>query len=218
MKFLQKPNGKTPWSTDLVPCPNGCANEDTIGRLTGVCGLQGKEFEIRLGVKWNDHMRPIARAAFDAVTALSGETPHGGFIVILGPNGCGKTHILQGAVNLALRNNVPAIWSKTEPLLQKFRDAISRDDFDRVYNLVLNAKLLCLDELGRQNNTDWAGARLFDLIDDRHRMKDDVLTIIASNLHLEDLPDYLQSRVLDTRVRLFQPWQAPDVRPIKEKA
>lgn len=201
-----------------VPCPTGCNRDAAKARLTRLSGLQGDEYLRRFGIRWNDTMRPAARSVRDAIKS---DRP-GGFIVLLGPNGCGKTHILQAAVNLALSLDWPAVWTKTEALLDHFRQAYApnaRIDFDGVYENVVNANVLCLDELGRENPTPWAQAKLFELLDDRYRAsietRDPKLTVVASNLRIDDLPDYIASRARDSRCQLFELWDAPDMRKVR---
>ena len=204
-----------------VPCPSGCNREAGKARLVHLCGLSGDEYNRHFGgggLRWNDAMRPAARAVWSAIKS---DRP-GGFIVLLGPNGCGKTHILQAAVNLALSLDWPAVWTKTETLLDHFRRAYAPDartDYDGVYSNVVQANVLCLDELGRENPTPWAQAKLFELLDDRYRsgidMRDRKLTVIASNLRIDDLPDYIASRARDSRCQLFELWDAPDMRRVR---
>ena len=147
-----------------------------------------------------------------------------GFVLISGPYGTGKTHMLAATVNHARKSNIPSVYMNAEELLDHLRRTYALDadvSFDGLWHRVSNATVLCLDELGRENPTPWARAKLFELLDDRYERatvggaRERVLTVIATNLGIAQLDGYLRSRILDVRhdcVAAIELWNTPDMR------
>jgi DNA replication protein DnaC len=62
--------------------------------------------------------------------------------------------------------------------------------------------ILFIDELDKSNSTEWAQERLFQLLDYRYMqaIREQALTVIASNKSDDELDGYLKSRLNDRRV------------------
>jgi len=62
--------------------------------------------------------------------------------------------------------------------------------------------VLFLDELDKSNDTPWAQERLFQLLDQRYMraIREEALTVIASNSDAADLDGYIKSRLEDRRL------------------
>ena len=62
--------------------------------------------------------------------------------------------------------------------------------------------VLFLDELDKSNDTQWAQERMFQLLDYRYMqaIREEALTVIASNKSDDELDGYLKSRLNDRRV------------------
>src|ERR1700690_45542 len=62
--------------------------------------------------------------------------------------------------------------------------------------------VLFLDEFDKSNDTQWAQERMFQLLDYRYMraIREEALTVIASNKSDDDLDGYLKSRLNDRRV------------------
>ena len=84
--------------------------------------------------------------------------------------------------------------------------------------------LLALDEVDRANLTDWAGEKVYQLIEARYRHLAERASLFALNgdpraMLSQDLGAplaYLYSRMLDQRARLVR-LAGPDVRPVAGK-
>jgi DNA replication protein DnaC len=63
-------------------------------------------------------------------------------------------------------------------------------------------QILFLDELDKVNDTAWAQEQMFSLLDRRYQMavREEALTIIASNSSTDALDGYLKSRLHDRRI------------------
>lgn len=189
-------------------------------RIESLCGLAGDERKKSLDVKWHPVMAPAAKAVYHMVNA----DPPSGFVVLVGPVGCGKTHILQATVNAALARNLAGMWQVTERLLdhirESFKDETGDAGYDETMTALRAAPVLCLDEFGAEYNTPWAVSRLQELVDYRYRAYTErmhqggCLTVLASNKPLDQWPAYLRSRAEDIRCQVFELWNAPNMRRI----
>jgi DNA replication protein DnaC len=79
--------------------------------------------------------------------------------------------------------------NKTTELLRRMDWWVSRD-------------VLFLDEIDKVNGTDWAEERIFQLLDQRYTraVREEALTVIASNESDDKLSGYLGSRLRDSRL------------------
>lgn len=199
-------------TTELVRCVCNPVRVD-VARLQALSGLAGAELEKRLTVNFPKAMANAARDVYQAVD----RDPSSGFIVLIGPNGCGKTFTLQAAVNEAIARNRSAVWQVTERLLDHIRATFDDGGYQETMEALRLADVLCLDEFGAENPTPWADARLRELIDYRYRafterMPGGRLTILASNRPLDQWPAYLRARATDLRCSVHELWGAPDMR------
>lgn len=121
-----------------------------------------------------------------------------GMVTLYGPPGVGKTRLLASAVNSALGAGHVAMYVVVPELLDYFRRAFapdSQEDGDALYRLALEADLLALDEVDKFHPTSWAQERFFVLLDSRYRDAAQRMTIIASNVPVSKMPDYVRSRL-----------------------
>lgn len=189
-------------------------------RIEALCGLAGDERKKSLDVRWHPVMAQAAKAVYHMVNA----DPPSGFVVLVGPVGCGKTHILQATVNAALARSLAGMWQVTERLLdhirESFKDQAGDAGYDETMAALRAASVLCLDEFGAEYNTPWAVSKLQELVDYRYRAHTErmhqggCLTVLASNKPLDQWPAYLKSRAEDIRCQVFELWNAPNMRRI----
>jgi DNA replication protein DnaC len=129
------------------------------------------------------------------------------FLTLSGPYGIGKTRMLTCIVNEARESRWPAVYLTTAQLLDHLRNAYAPNaevSFDGMWERVSKARVLALDELDRWNPTPWAQEKFFQLIDARYRAGAEMLTVFATNSDIDNLPGYVQSRMMDRRCRIFK--------------
>lgn len=129
------------------------------------------------------------------------------FFTLSGPYGIGKTRMLTCIVNEARESRWPAVYLTTAQLLDHLRSAYAPGaevSFDGMWDRVSTARVLALDELDRWNPTPWAQEKFFQLIDARYRAGAEMLTVFATNSDIDNLPGYVQSRMMDRRCRIFK--------------
>lgn len=209
-------------------CPHGCG---TLGERerAAASGLLGnmRKLSFVTSKGWGQSVRPAATAVKQAVTA----DPPAGFILISGPYGCGKTHILAAAVNEAIERGGVGLFSTADGILDRFRETFDKetksgnaDTYWQVWNRFLDVPVLCVDELDRVSGTAWAENQLFQVLNKRYEKSvygndngRTCLTVLATNSAVEGLPPYLISRLKDGRTgQIFEIEKSVDVRQVLE--
>lgn len=204
------------------PCPSNCNQTERQKRLDRYCGLVGEQLTFSFeGLSWTPRQA-------DAIETLRGclqKTPPSGIVVLIGPPGVGKTLLMMASVNWARLAGWSAMYSHLENLLDHLRKAYAPEatiGYDGVWESITRSTVLALDEIGRENPTPWARAKLFELIDLRYtqalfgRMNERTLTLFASNLGLDQLDSYLASRLGDRRNTIIDLRNHPDMRRNKQ--
>ena len=136
-----------------------------------------------------------------------------GWLVLLGSNGCGKTHLAAAIGNYQLQKGNPVYFKVVPDLLDHLRSAFSPDSrstYDEVFERVKNAPLLILDDFGEQSSTPWAQEKLYQVINYRYNAQ--LPTVITSCSTLEDIETRISSRLADQRLSTSFYISVPDYR------
>ncbi len=136
-----------------------------------------------------------------------------GWLVLLGPNGCGKTHLAAAIGNQQLQKGNPVYFKVVPDLLDHLRSAFSpesRATYDEIFERVKNAPLLILDDFGEQAGTPWAQEKLYQVINYRYNAQ--LPTVITSCFSLEDIEARVSSRLADLRLSMSFNINVPDYR------
>ena len=139
-----------------------------------------------------------------------------GWLVFLGPRGCGKTHLSVALADAQLRQGRDVRYFLAADLLDRLRDAFSPDStvsYFRLFESVRNADLLVLRDfdLEMQHVTPWAREKLKQLL--VHRYDARLPTIITTTeLDEERRSDFIISRLQDATLVNIVPMDAPDYR------
>jgi DNA replication protein DnaC len=121
-----------------------------------------------------------------------------GWLVLSGPSGCGKTHLAAAIANRCLELGTPALFVIVPDLLDSLRAAYHPDSavgYDETFDLVRNAPVLILDDLGSQSTTPWAQEKLSQIIN--HRFNGRLPTVVTTGLAILRLDERLQTRLAD---------------------
>jgi DNA replication protein DnaC len=127
------------------------------------------------------------------------ENPRG-WLVILGPDGCGKTHLAAAIGNFRSELGIAPVLVSAPDLLDHLRSTFSPTSsttLDQKFEMVRNAPLLILDDLGTQSSSPWAREKLYQLFN--HRYNNELPTVITTADPLDDIDPRLRSRMLDRR-------------------
>jgi DNA replication protein DnaC len=139
------------------------------------------------------------RVALDHSRKMA-ESPVGWF-VLLGPFGCGKTHLAAAIANHQEAMGFPSLFVVVPDLLDYLRSTFNPSSpisYDRLFEEIRSANLLVLDDLGAQNATPWAREKLFQLLN--HRYNAELATVITTSVDLAEIDPRIRTRLLDKRL------------------
>ena len=119
-----------------------------------------------------------------------------GWLVFVGPNGSGKTHLAAAIANSCIDNGHPAFFVNVPDLLDHLRSAFgpaSDVSYSDLFDQVKSAPLLILDGLTGRSATPWAQEKLQQIVN--HRFNGRMPTVITTASQLSDLDSYISSRL-----------------------
>jgi len=135
------------------------------------------------------------------------------WLVLLGVNGCGKTHLAAAIVNYRYQAKKPALFVVVPEFLDHLRDTFSPESkisYDQLFESVKTAPLLILDDFGEQTATPWAQEKLYQVINYRYNAR--LPTVITTCSSLDEFESRISSRLQDPRLSLVWNITAPDYR------
>ena len=140
-----------------------------------------------------------------------------GWLLLVGPCGCGKTHLAAAIANQFLENGISVFFTTAPDLLDSLRAAlVVTERYTQLYNWVREVELLVLDDLGAQQPSAWSNEKLLQLLEYRTTLA--LPTIItAVPKELQELDERLRSRLTDSHLVttvLFE--HVKDFRPYKQ--
>lgn len=194
-------------------CKQDRARERKLAYLNRIDGLTARE----RALSFDTLNRAFGNS--EAMDQIAGAVAtHRGLVTLTGAPGTGKTTLLICAVNAAKERNLPAVYVTMAELFDHLRAAYAPGadvSFDERWHLLANVEVLALDEIDAFNTTAWAMERFLTLMDLRWRNMTDVLTLCASNVRIEALPEKVYSRLNDGRAVQIRT-VGPDMRPYLE--
>jgi len=141
------------------------------------------------------HQESLARAVAAAHAFVKAPS---GWLVLTGPSGCGKTHLSAAIAGACIANGQAALFMVVPDLLDHLRAAYQPGgevSYDELFEMVRNAPVLVLDDLGVQSATPWAEEKLFQLIN--HRYSAQMPTVITTNLDPAAFDARIRTRLTD---------------------
>jgi len=140
-----------------------------------------------------------------------------GWLLLVGPCGCGKTHLAAAIANQCLENGIAVFFTTAPDLLDTLRAAlVVPEQYTRLYAWVREVELLVLDDLGAQQPSAWSNEKLLQLLE--YRTTFALPTIItAVPKEFQELDERLRSRLTDSHLVttvIFE--HVKDFRPYKQ--
>jgi DNA replication protein DnaC len=189
------------------------ARKDKLLQLSQIGALQHCTFDnfYSDGIGLTPVKQRNLKMAYERVHAYA-EKP-AGWLVLKGGYGCGKTHLAAAIANHCLEQGQLALFVNAPDLLDHLRAAYSPNaeaGYDERFEMVRNASLLILDDLGTQSNTEWAQEKLYQIFN--HRYNSRLPTVVTTNLELEAIEIRIRSRMVDPGLVQVITILAPDFR------
>jgi DNA replication protein DnaC len=164
---------------------------DSLG-LQSIAQMTFDTFDTTVG-----HLKPEERWSLENAyrTAMEFAEEPDGWLLIFGPNGCGKTHLAAAIANRCRARGERPVFFFVADLLDYLRHLMNDDTgpgFLEGFNQLKNAPLLILDDLGAQSDVAWVRDRLFQLINHRYAAR--LPTVFTASE--ESLARVVEERVL----------------------
>ena len=202
----------------LFRCPNNPVEADRerqerMRRISNLGAFQDKNFDNFLVDRplLSNRERDSLRMAFNMARDFA--LMPDGWLVLEGAYGCGKTHLAAAIGNERLKRGDLVLFITTPDLLDHLRSTYgptSEVGYDEMFNRIRDAKLLILDDLGSENPSQWAGEKLFQLLN--YRYSNQLPTVITTNVDLDKIDGRIRSRMLDEELIRRAKITAPDYR------
>lgn len=138
-----------------------------------------------------------------------------GFLLLSGSNGSGKSYAAEAIYHEVMRrkptiNGIDSIMVTQADMNQQWLDNDIKSDFAKELK---RAPLLVIDDVGTRRPTDAFADFLYLIIDYRWRFRNDLGTIITTNLNSKAMREMFGSAII-SRVAsgIVKRWDSPDRR------
>jgi len=110
-------------------------------------------------------------------------------LVLVGPVGVGKTHLIVAILKKLIAKGTSARYIYAPDLLGLLRDRSRNPEgaslLDITFREICSESVIAIDDIGVDRDTEWTVAQYTRIIDGRYRTKK--ITLLATNLGMEDL-------------------------------
>ncbi len=157
-------------------------------------------FRTQSFANFNTHfpgMHPVVREAYEVAEDFAQDPLR--WLLLIGPNGCGKTHLAAAIANKRLDSGSVVLFAVVPELLAHLRATFAptaAEGYDQLFAKMREAELLVLDDLGAHQSSPWANEKLFQLLN--YRYNSCYPTVITANRDgLGSIDNRLISRLND---------------------
>lgn len=127
-----------------------------------------------------------ARTAKEYADNFTAHKQNGDGLYIEGPYGTGKTHLAAAIAIQLMESGYNVIFKTTDDLLREIKATFDESGSEqKVTDRFRGCDLLVIDDIGKEQATDWSTAQLYAIINDRYESQKPV--IITTNFNENDL-------------------------------
>lgn len=120
--------------------------------------------------------------SYQAAIDFARDRPMAPILVLQGPHGTGKSHLLEAIGRDMLEQGYLVKYVFVPDWLAMLKstfDNKSEEQYDSIFDSYKNVEVLLFDDLGRERVTDWTKGEVIRIIDHRHR--NGMLTVVTTN-------------------------------------
>ncbi len=195
--------------------PTGEFGHHELSSLESLPNLTFANFELRKNENLSPEQLPVSKKR--SMQRMNLPADPRGWLVLMGPYGCGKTHLAAAIGHRREDLGDLPILVGVPDLLDHLRATFSPNStvsLDRRFEEVRKASLLILDDLGTQVATPWAKEKLYQLFN--YRYNAELPTVITTATNLEEMDPRIRSRMLDRRLCRIMAITAPTYTGVPE--
>ena len=185
--------------------------QERVEHLLGECGIK-KRFQQRTFAHFRCDTAERTDAYIKAKSYADNFASHsrkGEGLYIEGTNGTGKTHLAAAIALQLISQGTPVICKTAGDMLSDIKRAFSQPEAreHEILGVYKGIDLLVIDDLGKEQCTEWSISTLYSIINDRY--EDMKPTIVTTNYNANGLIDALtpkggdntKSRAIISRLR-----------------
>ena len=111
-------------------------------------------------------------------------------LYLSGSFGSGKSYILSALLNELSNNGFNTVNVYYPSLLKKLKMSFNNYSYDDVLDEIIKADVLLIDDIGAENNSEWARDEVLGTIL-QYRMDNNLTTFFTSNYTIDELEEFL---------------------------
>lgn len=165
-------------------------------------------------LRWN-HIMPTDDNRETIETIKTNLARGYGWIFVHGHSGPGKSLVLKTAISESIAEGKAAIYSHWYSILDDLRKGVGDGTFGDNLNRWRDIPVLAIDEMFRNQDTEWVFEVKPKLLDYRYELamiERRAVTIFGSNYGLDEMEEWLASRMKDGRAHVLE-MKDKDMRP-----
>ena len=176
-----------------------------ISKMMNASGLGERFKQRRFDTFKPDSDTVVAKREAEQFCAALQSNPKATGLMLVGPYGCGKTHLAAAILYRCAELGVAGMFVVVPELLARIRKSYRTGDgkAEEVIDAAKNAKLLILDDLGAEKASEWVKEQLYMLIN--YRYEHMLPIVITTNNSGAELDKELGRRTLSRLVEMTKP-------------
>ncbi len=139
------------------------------------------------------------------------ERPGAEGFLLVGPVGCGKTHLMRAIAHTLRARDVTVLYVSVPHLLERLRGPSAMEMTD-VLKAFRQADVVIGDDVGAERPTEWTLDRLYLLVDARYEVEKPL--VVTTNWRPDALAERLDDRIVSRLLGMSPTWEltGPDYR------